>query len=64
MGAALHDLKLALRSLLRSPGLLAAAVVCLALGIGLNAAMLGILDLILLRAPAHVRGADSLRRVY
>jgi putative ABC transport system permease protein len=60
----LHDLKLAFRSLLRSPGLLVSAVVCLALGIGLNAALLGLLDLILLRAPAHVQDADSLRRVY
>ncbi len=64
MAAALHDLKLAFRSLLRSPGLLASAAVCLALGIGLNAAMLGVLDLILMRAPAHVRDADSLLRIY
>jgi predicted permease len=64
MTAALQDLKLALRGLLRSPGVLVSAVVCLALGIGVNAAMLGVLDLILLRAPEHVWDADSLKRLY
>ena len=40
------------------------AVVCLALGVGVNAAMLGTLDALLLRPPAGVQDVDSLKRLY
>ena len=44
------DLKAALRSLVRSPGFLAAAVLSLALGIGAGAAAFGVIDAVRLRA--------------
>ena len=59
-----HDLRFAARSLRRSPGVTLAIVVTLALGIGANAAMFGIIDRLLLRGPEHVVAADRLRRVY
>ena len=45
-----HDLRLAVRSLLRSPWFSALAVVILALGIGLNTAVFSLVDAVLLRA--------------
>jgi predicted permease len=51
------------RSLRRSPGFTAAVVVTLGLGIGVNAAMFGVVDRLLLRPPAHVVEPDLVRRV-
>jgi predicted permease len=58
------NLGYAMRGLLRSPGFTAAVVVTLALGIGVNTTMFGILDRLLLSAPAQVRDADQVRRLY
>jgi predicted permease len=58
-----HEVRLAARGLARSPGFTTAVVVMLALGIGVNAAMFGIADRLLLSAPAHVAEPESLVRV-
>jgi hypothetical protein len=58
------NLGYAIRGLARSPGLTAAVVLTLALGIGVNATMFGIIDRLLLSAPEHVRDADQVRRLY
>jgi predicted permease len=60
----LQDLRYALRTLSRSPGLVAAAVICLALGIGANTTIFGIVDTLLFRPPAHVEDPGRVVRVY
>jgi predicted permease len=59
-----HDLRHAARSVARQPGFTLAVVLCLAVGIGANAIMFGVVDTLLLRAPAHVLDADRLVRPY
>jgi len=49
----------AIRSLRRAPGFTAAVVVILALGIGANAVMFGVVDRLLLSPPQHVTDADE-----
>ena len=58
-----QDLKLAVRSLLREPGFVVTVVVTLALGIGANATMVGLVDRLLFRPPAHVRDAGQVRQL-
>jgi len=61
-----QDLRYALRTLARSPGLSLAAVLTLGLGIGANSAMFGVVDRLFFRPPAHVvdpdRSCDSTSR--
>ena len=64
MDSHLADLRHTLRSLARSPGFVLAAVSCLAIGIGANATMFGIVDSLLFRPPAHVVDAEEVRRLY
>jgi predicted permease len=59
-----RDLRYALRAIARQPGFTLAAVLCLAVGIGASATMFGVVDTLLLRAPAHVRDADQVVRPY
>jgi len=58
------DARYALRSLGRTPGVTAAVIVLLALGIGANAAMFGILDQLFLSPPPHVRAPDDVLRLH
>jgi predicted permease len=52
------------RSLRREPALVATTCLTLALGIGVNATMFGIVDRLLLRPPPHVRDDGSLSRLF
>src|SRR4029078_6779687 len=57
------DLRHAVRSLAREPGVSLFAIAALALGVGANAAAFGIVDRLLLRPPEHIRDAERVRRV-
>ena len=56
----MNDLRYALRTLARSPRFALAVVLSLALGIGTDVTMLGLVDSLLFRPPAHVRDVDRL----
>ena len=58
------DLRLSVRGMRRDPFFAAFVIVTLALGIGANAAMFGVANRLLLRAPAHIVDADRVRRLY
>jgi len=60
----LQDLRYALRALARSPALVSAAVVCLALGIGATATIFGVVDTLLFRPPAHIQDPGRVVRLY
>src|SRR5256884_9392998 len=59
-----QDLRYALRTLARSPGLSLAAVLTLGLGIGANTAMFGVVDRLFFRPPAHVVDPNRVARLY
>src|SRR5690606_14593163 len=54
----------AVRGFAHHTGFTATVVFTLALGIGANATMFGILDRLLLRAPAHVADPDQVVQVH
>jgi predicted permease len=60
----MQDLRFVVRSLRREPGFATFVVVTLALGIGANATMFGVVDRLLLRGPEHVRDPGHLVRFY
>jgi predicted permease len=62
--SAFMDMRHTLRQLRRSPGFALGVVLTLALGIGANAAMFGVLDRLLLRPPSQVREPDRVGRLY
>jgi hypothetical protein len=58
-----QDFQLAARGLAREPWFAITVAVTLALGIGANTTMVGLVDRLLFRAPAHVRDADRLAQL-
>src|SRR5687768_11659690 len=59
-----YDIRHAARSLLRTPLLSLTIIVTLALGLGVNAAMFSLLDVVLFRAPAAVTEPEGVRRLW
>jgi predicted permease len=59
-----QDFRYSARALLRERMLAILVVLTLALGLGANTIMFGIVDHLLLRGPAHVVDADNVRRFY
>jgi putative ABC transport system permease protein len=59
-----QDLRYARRALVRAPAFTAAAVITLALGIGANATMFGVVDTLLFRPPAQIHDPGRLVRIY
>jgi putative ABC transport system permease protein len=59
-----HDARHALRTMRRTPGATLVIILTLALGIGANATMFGIVDRLLLRPPTYLRDVDRTGRVY
>jgi predicted permease len=59
-----EDLWLGARTIWLRPAFSAVVILTLALGIGGNAVMFGVVDRLLLRGPAHVDDADRLVRLY
>jgi predicted permease len=57
------DVRLAVRGFKRERAFSLSVVATLALGIGVNAAMFGVVDRLLLRGPAHVREPERVRRL-
>ena len=60
----IRDLRYAARALLRAPLFTLGVVLTLGLGIGVNAAMFGVVDTLFLRPPAGVQDADRVVRLY
>jgi predicted permease len=62
--ALVQDVVHAIRGLRREPAFTAFIIVTLALGIGANAAMFGVIDRLLLRGAEHVRDSRQVMRLY
>jgi predicted permease len=62
--ALLHEVRFATRSLVRAPLFSLTVILTLGLGIGVNAAMFGITDRLLFRAPPGIANASLVKRIY
>ena len=60
----LQDTRSAIRGLRRNLGYACAVVLIMALGVGLNAAMYGLLSRLFLQAPPHIENPDGIHRVW
>ena len=60
----LHDIRYALRALLRTKRFAAAVILTLGLGIGANVAMFGIVDRLMFRPFAYMRSPETVHQVY
>jgi predicted permease len=60
----LHDVRYAIRGLIKTPVFTLGVVLTLALGIGINATMFGVVDTLFLRAPAGVKDPEQIVRVF
>jgi putative ABC transport system permease protein len=60
----LQDVRYALRGLGRAPGFTATVIATLALGIGVNAAMFGVIDRLMLRPYPYLRDPATVHRLY
>lgn len=63
-GAVSRDLRFAIGSLRRAPGLTVFVVLLMGLAVGANAALFGIADRLLLSGPEHVEDAGRVHRLY
>lgn len=63
LGVGIDPIRHALRNFRRSPGVFGAAALCLGLGIGVNVAMVDIVDTLLFRPPAHVLHPEGVVRI-
>jgi predicted permease len=64
MAGIAFDFREAARGLRRHLSVTVLSLTCLALGVGTSAAMLGLLDALLFRPPAHVVAPGSVKRLY
>lgn len=64
LDALLQDLRYAVRGLAHSPGFTATIVITLALGIGANVAMFGVIDRVMFRPFPYLREPGAVHRVY
>jgi hypothetical protein len=60
----LRDLRRAFRGLIAQPAFTLTAVITLALGVGVNALMLDVLDRLLIRPPSGVHDPQQVSRIY
>lgn len=59
-----QDVRYAIRGLIKTPTFTLGVIVTLALGIGVNATMFGVVDTLFLRAPAGVKHPEGIVRLY